>query len=83
MITQLLLTPIFALVSFIINLIPAFETGGFVFSGLETLANLWATVSYFIPINLLLASIAFLLLVDSWNHIVYIINWLIKKIPTI
>lgn len=83
MIVEALFRLFFGLIKFIMNLIPQFDFTNIDWSGLDSFADAIAYVNYFIPVDIIVACIGLLLVIDNWLFIKNIFNWIINKVPFI
>ena len=83
MILEAILTPIFALINAIVSLLPSLHIPSQIIGALQQLITMISTLSYFVPINDLLFCIAFIVAFKGFGLGWYVINWIVRKIPTV
>lgn len=83
MIIEAILTPIFILINAIVSLLPSLSIPSQITGSLQQLVTMISALSFFVPINDLLFSIAFIIAFKSFGLGWYVINWIVRKIPTI
>ncbi len=83
MITELIITMFISIANFFINWFPAVTIPTDLLNSMAGLVELFAVVSFFMPIGILQIAIGVFLAFHAFEFIVSIVNWLIAKIPTI
>ena len=83
MIIETILTPIFSFINVIVSLLPSLHMPSQITGALQQLITMISTLSYFVPITDLIICIAFIIAFKSFGLGWYVINWLVRKIPTI
>lgn len=83
MILELLLNLIFGLLNVFIDIIPILNVPAFLLGGIAGVFNFLHTLSFFIPLSSLITCIVILIAFDLGGFAIWIVNFLIKKIPTI
>lgn len=83
MLIELVYNSIFTILIGFINYFPAITIPADLFNSLAGLSELFAIVSYFMPIGILQLCIIIFLSFHSLQFIIVCVNWVIGKIPTI
>ena len=83
MIIEMLLIPIFAIINGFVLLIPTITGTNLSTSTIPNFISMVSRVSYFVPLGLIFTCITTLIIIDSFQFILWFVNFLIKKIPTI
>lgn len=83
MILDLLLTLVFAIASFILNLIPDLEFDTNFYLAFESVGNVMNGASYILPMGTFYLCMSVFFLLHNTTFIISIVNWIIRKIPTI
>lgn len=83
MLLELLLSPIFALINFIINSLPLLALPISLTDGLTSLLNLWNSINAFVPVNYVLLLVGSYWVLVNGKLFIAIISWIYEKIPFI
>lgn len=83
MIVEAILGVLTTFINWIISMIPDIALSNNFTSTITTLYDIWHDASFFIPIGWITFCIAWMFLVYNFSFCVSLINWVIRKIPTI
>lgn len=83
MIIELLLTPIFAILTFLIGSMPVIQLPGFVMGAVSGMISIFNTANFFLPINTLFVILGSIMLFEMGMLTFYVVNWVVHRIPLI
>lgn len=83
MILDLLLTLVFGIASFVVNLIPDISFDSNFILAFQSVANVMNGASYLLPMGTFYLCMTVFFVLHNTTFVISLVNWIIRKIPTI
>ena len=83
MIIEMFLNPIFFLINSLIGIIPVFSLPSQITGSLQSFITLVSGLSYFVPLGDFLFCAGLIIAFKLFGLGLYVMNWIIRKIPTV
>ena len=83
MILEAILYPIFVLLKVFVLLIPTINVQTILNTGIADFVIMISRVSYFLPVGYTFVCLGIIFSFDNFKTVLFVFNFLIKKIPTI
>lgn len=83
MLVELLLTPIFSILNFLISSMPVIQLPAFIMGAVSGMISIFNTANFFLPINSLFVILGSIMLFEMGMLTFYVVNWVVHRIPVI
>lgn len=81
MILEAILTPVFAIVGWLVNLMPVLYLPEFIMGVISGLASVFNVANFFLPMEILFAIMAGIMGFEMGMITFYVVNWVIHRVP--
>ena len=83
MIVELIFTPIFAILGWLVNLMPVMELPEFVMGAISGMISIFNTANFFLPMSSLFVILGAIMLFEVGMVGFYVVNWIVHRVPFI
>ncbi len=81
MILEAILTPVFSLLGWLVNLMPVLYLPEFIMGAISGLVSVFNTANFFLPMEIIFAIMAGIMAFEMGMITFYVVNWVIHRVP--
>lgn len=83
MIIELIMTPIFTILGWLIGLIPVIQLPEFVMGAVSGMISIFNTANFFLPMSSLFVILGAIMVFEIGMIGFYVVNWVVHRVPII
>lgn len=83
MIVELILTPIFSILGWLINLMPVIVFPEYLMGSITGMISIFNTANFFLPMSSLFVILGVIMAFEMGMVVFYVVNWVVHRVPFI